>query len=90
MFIIILHCPRFCVYISILTPEIIYSKLKIYNVIDRPPLATESFNKLVGCTKFPNDLIDNNLLYAVYRNCVSYLITNDKKLRHTAKKNRHI
>lgn len=66
--------------------EIIYSKLKIYNVIDRPPLATESFNKLVGCTKFPNDLIDNNLLYAVYRNCVSYLITNDKKLRHKAKK----
>lgn len=34
----------------------------------------------------PNDLIDNSLLYAVYKDCVSYLITNDKKSRNKAKK----
>lgn len=66
--------------------DILYSKVKIYNIIDRPPKASDDFNKLVGCSKIPNDLIDNNLLYAVYKDCVSYFITNDKKLRNKAKK----
>lgn len=66
--------------------DIFYSKVKIYNIIERPPKATDNFNKLVGCSKLPNDLIDNNLLYAVYKDCVSYLITNDKKLKNKAKK----
>ena len=66
--------------------KIIYSKLQIYNIIDKPPQATKDFNFLVGCSKIPNDLIDNNLLYAVYKDCVSYLITNDKKLRNKAQK----
>lgn len=66
--------------------DIIYSKVKAYNIIDRPPKVTEDFNKIVGCSKIPNDLIDNNLLYAVYKDCVSYFITNDNKLRNKAKK----
>lgn len=66
--------------------EIFYSKVKIYETIERPPKATENFNNLVGCSKLPNDLIDNNLLYAVYRDCVSYLITNDNKLKNKAQK----
>ena len=66
--------------------KIIYSKLQIYNIIDKPTQATTDFNLLVGCSKIPNDLIDNNLLYAVYKDCVSYLITNDKKLRNKAQK----
>ncbi len=66
--------------------DIFYSKVKIYEAIERPPKATDNFNNLVGCSKLPNDLIDNNLLYAVYKDCVSYLITNDIKLRNKAKK----
>lgn len=66
--------------------DIIYSKVKIYKIIDRAPKATDNFNKLVGYSKIPNDLIDNNLLYAVYKDCVSYFITNDSKLRNKAKK----
>lgn len=66
--------------------EIFYSKVKVYETIERPPKATEDFNNLVGCSKLPNDLIDNNLLYAVYRDCVSYLITNDNKLKNKAQK----
>ncbi len=66
--------------------EIYLSKVKVYEIIDRPPKVTEEFNNNVGCSKIPNDLIDNNLLYAVYRNCVDYLITNDKKLKNKAKK----
>lgn len=65
---------------------IFYSKVKVYEIIERPPKASDEFNKLVGCSKLPNDLIDNNLLYAVYRNCVNYLITNDTKLKNKAKK----
>lgn len=66
--------------------EIFYSKVKVYETIERPPKATDDFNNLVGCSKLPNDLIDNNLLYAVYRDCVSYLITNDNKLKNKAQK----
>lgn len=66
--------------------NIFYSKIKVYKIIERPPKATSEFNNLVGCSKMPNDLIDNNLLYAVYRDCVSYLITNDTKLKNKAQK----
>lgn len=66
--------------------DILYSKVKIYSTIINPPKAPNDFNVLVGCSKLPNDLIDNNLLYAVYRNCVSYLITNDDKLKKKSKK----
>ena len=66
--------------------DIFYSKFKIYENIVNPPKVTDHFNNLVGCSKLPNDLIDNNMLYAVYRDCVSYLITNDTKLKNKAKK----
>ena len=51
----------------------------MYKIIENPPRATEDFNKQVGF-KNKNDLIDNEMLYAVERNCVSYFITNDKEL----------
>lgn len=59
--------------------DIFISKLKVYKIIENPPRATEDFNKQVGF-KNKNDLIDNEMLYAVIRNCVSYFITNDKEL----------
>lgn len=66
--------------------DIFYSKAKIYSTIVNPPKVPDDFNVLVGCSRLPNDLIDNNLLYSVYRNCVSYLITNDEKLKKKSKK----
>lgn len=66
--------------------EIFYSKIKLYDVIERPPKASDEFHNKVGYSKIPNDLIDNDLLYAVYRDCVHYFITNDTKLRNKAKK----
>ena len=59
--------------------SIFSSKLKVYNVIDNPPKMPEEFNKLAGC-KNENDKIDNEMIYAVRKNCVSYFITNDKQL----------
>lgn len=60
------------------------SKLMVYNIIDNPPKITDEFNELVGC-KNKNDKIDNEMLYAVVKNCVSYFITNDKELLKKAK-----
>lgn len=61
------------------------SKIKTYPVLDDPPIAPEGFHVLVGCRRKPNDVIDNNLLYAVKRNCVSFLVTNDRGLLAKAK-----
>lgn len=59
--------------------SIFKSKLNVYNIIDNPPRITDEFNNLVGI-KNENDKIDNEMLYAVYKNCVTFLITNDKEL----------
>lgn len=59
--------------------DIFISKLGVYKTIETPPRATNEFNDKVGY-KNNNDIIDNGMLYAVVRNCVSYFITNDKKL----------
>lgn len=59
--------------------NIFKSKLSLYSVIDKPPMMTEEFNMLAGC-KNDHDRIDNEMLYAVDRNCVSFFITNDKDL----------
>lgn len=66
--------------------EIMISKVSSYAVVDDPPVAPESFHKAVGGTRVPNDIVDNNLLYAIKRGCVSYLITNDRRLKRRAKK----
>lgn len=60
------------------------SKLRVYNIIDNPPKMTDDFNQLAGC-KNENDKIDNEMLYAVRRNCVSYFITNDKEFLKKSK-----
>lgn len=65
--------------------KIFKSKLGLYKEIDNPPKATEEFHKLIGCSS-TNDIIDNDLLFAVKQNCVSYFITNDAKLRKKAER----
>lgn len=65
--------------------NIFKSKIEVYKQIIDPPIPDEEFHKLVGCNN-ENDRVDNFLLFAVYRNCVSYLITNDKKLKSKSEK----
>lgn len=62
------------------------SKIEVYSEIDSPPIPSKEFHYMVGC-KNRHDEIDNHLLFAVYRNCVSYLITNDKEIK---KKSYHL
>ena len=64
--------------------KIFKSKIEVYREIQNPPHASEDFNKKVGC-KNSHDIIDNDLLFAVHRNCVKYLITNDFGLKKKSK-----
>lgn len=59
--------------------EIFLSKISVFPKIDNPPIPPKSFHKSVG-VKSENDIIDNEMLYAVRQNCVKYLITNDNSL----------
>lgn len=56
------------------------SKIEVYKEINNPPKPNPEFHELVGC-KNSHDEIDNCLLFAIKRNCASYLITNDKKIK---------
>lgn len=56
------------------------SKIEVYKEIHNPPKPNAEFHNLVGC-KNGHDEIDNYLLFAIKRNCASYLITNDKGIK---------
>ena len=66
--------------------EVFLAKLGAYNVLLNPPKVTSKFTEIVGGGKRKNDSRDNEILYALYRDCVSYLITNDIKLIKKAKR----
>lgn len=60
--------------------RIFKSKIAVYSEIESPPVPLKSFHNLLGCKNI-NDEIDNNLIFAVYQNCVSFFITNDKEIK---------
>ncbi|MGI0128694.1 MAG: PIN domain-containing protein, partial [Thermoplasmata archaeon] len=63
--------------------EIIRSKVGSYPVLESPPVPTAEFNQLLGVTS-TNDRADAELAFSVYRNAVSFLITEDQELVHRA------
>ncbi|MFX1365914.1 MAG: GNAT family N-acetyltransferase [Promethearchaeota archaeon] len=67
--------------------QITLSKFKTYNLLEEFPKPSKDteFLDLVGEIKKPNDIIDNCLLYAVYRNAVNFLITEDIGIHKKAK-----
>ena len=62
--------------------KIILSKLSTYSQLESPPNPDldEIFRKIIPKSLNTNDEIDAKLLYAVYRDAVSFFITNDNKL----------
>lgn len=68
--------------------KIILSKLDIYPLLESPPRPDNDreYLLLTGDPVKQNDIIDNNILYAVYRNAVSFLISNDNQLVEKADK----
>ncbi len=62
--------------------KIIFSKLSTYPQLESPPKpdSDDNFRKIIPRSHNTNDEIDAQLLYAVYRDAVSFFITNDNKL----------
>ena len=61
--------------------SVIVSKVRSYPVLDTPPTPTSEFLEQFGITS-AHDQVDGRLAYAVFRNAISFLITEDQDLVH--------
>lgn len=64
------------------------SKISSYAILESYPnyLTDYEFMDIIGKEKSSNDIVDNQLLYCVYKNIVDYLITEDHELLNKADK----
>ncbi|MCD4821222.1 MAG: hypothetical protein K8R11_03945 [Methanococcoides sp.] len=60
--------------------EIIFSKLRGYPPIKSPPKPTIYFLSIMGPSTSSNEINDNEILFAIYKNAANFLITEDKGL----------
>ncbi len=61
-------------------------RLSKYNSLDTPPeLSSDEEIDLFGAPRKDNDRVDNLILYALHRNCVHWLITEDSGLHKKAR-----
>lgn len=63
------------------------SKINVYSHLENPPDPThdEEYSQLIGLSKNHHDLVDNILLYAIYRDAVDFFITEDQALHKKSK-----
>jgi rRNA-processing protein FCF1 len=63
--------------------EVILSKIGNYPVLEMAPdpASDDDFRTRLGQPSGPNDAVDCAMLYALHRNAVAYLLTEDKNLR---------
>ena len=68
--------------------EIIISKIKAYPSLEAPPNpeGDSEYLETVGYGTTINEQIDNGILYAVYKNAVDFLITEDKGIHKKARR----
>jgi len=68
--------------------EIVLSKIDSYPQLESPPSPEDDdqFLSLVGHPRNPRDFVDNSLLYCVYRDAVSFLITEDVEIHKKARR----
>ena len=62
--------------------EITLSKIKTYPILANPPSleVDQQFLNIVGQTNNAHELVDNNLLYCVYKNAIDFMITEDRAI----------
>ncbi|CEG11400.1 conserved hypothetical protein [groundwater metagenome] len=67
---------------------IVLSKLKSYPIIESPPNPENDnkFMSLIGETDNTHDIVDNRLIYCVYKDAANFLITEDEKIHKKALK----
>jgi len=65
---------------------IVLSKVKSYPIIEAPPKCEKdaNFSSVLGKTVNIHDVVDNNLLYCIYKDAVDFLITEDEKIHKKA------
>ncbi len=68
--------------------KITISKFKTYATLESAPDVNTNFKflDLIDSSKNENDVIDDSLIYAVYRNAVNFLITEDLGIHKKAKR----
>jgi hypothetical protein len=66
--------------------DVMLSKIGMYKQLPSPPLSTtdNNYQTIVGLPKTPQDKIDNEILYAVYRGAIDFLITEDAGIHRKA------
>lgn len=64
--------------------KIMISKLKSYPLLESPPTPDKTFLRLISNSN--NEELDNTILYAVYKNAVDILITEDRGILRKALK----
>lgn len=72
---------------DIIRRDAMMSRISKYNEIQSPP-SLEKTNEvnLFGEVKRPNDSVDNRILYALYKNCCHWLLTEDEGIHKKARK----
>ena len=62
------------------------SKIQTYPLLESPPAPSgdEEFLRLVGLVRNERDYVDNLLIYAVYKEAVDFLLTEDKEIHDKA------
>ncbi len=68
--------------------DIMLSKIQAYSFLENPPKPGEdqTYLNLIGPDRKINDDVDNIILYAVYRDAVDFLITEDRGIHKKASK----
>jgi rRNA-processing protein FCF1 len=66
--------------------KIMLSKVRKYPLLESPPTPDQNFISKIGAPATPNDQIDADLLQAVCRECVDFLITEDKEMMKKVEK----
>ncbi len=68
--------------------KVILSKIKTYTSLKSPPeyVDDDRFIQVIGTPKNENDITDYYLLYAVYKNAVDFLLTEDQEVIKNSQK----
>ncbi len=60
--------------------EMVLSKIRSYEILEQPPVATAQFLRSVGTIANDHDQVDIQLLYSIATNAASFLLTEDQDL----------
>jgi hypothetical protein len=71
-----------------LRKTILTSKVESYSKLEKPPnpSSDSQFLSIIGIVNNDHDLIDNYILYAIYKDAADFLITEDKGIHKKANK----